>query len=87
MQTVEWNWKQPSDDPQIGFIAEDVAGIMPGLVYLNEDGEVGGINYDLIVVPLVNAVKSQQARIEQLSNDLEQLKKDSGTLQGTCPAN
>lgn len=87
LNPVEWHWKSENNtikvkQPTVGFIAEDVAKLMPELVFKNENGEVEGINYDLIVVPLVNAVKTQQVQIEKLSNELEQLKKNSGTMQG-----
>jgi len=81
LNAVNWNWKNQSNDPTIGFVAEDVAKVMPDLVYRNDNGEIEGINYDLIVVPLVNAVKNQQEQIEQLTNELEQLKID--TAQGS----
>ena len=77
LDAVNWNWKDGSDEPSIGFIAEDVAKVMPDLVFRNKNGDVEGINYDLVVVPLVNAVKSQQEQIEQLTSELEQLKMDA----------
>jgi hypothetical protein len=81
LDAVNWNWRDGSNEPNIGFVAEDVAKVMPDLVFHNKDGEVGGINYDLIVVPLVNAVKTQQEQIEQLTGELEQLRTD--TMQGS----
>ncbi|MHA2280113.1 MAG: tail fiber domain-containing protein [Promethearchaeota archaeon] len=80
LNAVSWNWKNGSKEPDVGFIAEDVAKVMPDLVFHNESGEVEGVNYDLIVVPLVNAVKTQQGQIELLTEELEQLKYD--TVQG-----
>jgi hypothetical protein len=83
LDAVNWNWKDGSNEPSIGFIAEDVAEVMPDLVFRNENGDIEGINYDLIVVPLVNAVKNQQGQIEQLTSELEQLKMN--TMQnGVC---
>jgi hypothetical protein len=81
LDAVNWNWKDGSNEPDIGFVAEDVAKVMPDLVFHNKSGEVEGINYDLIVVPLVNAVKTQQEQIEQLTGELEQLRVD--TAQGS----
>jgi hypothetical protein len=80
LNAVSWNWKDGSSEPDIGFIAEDVAEVMPDLVFRDKDGKVVGINYDLIVVPVVNAIKTQQEQIEFLTGELEQLK--YGTVQG-----
>lgn len=73
LNAVNWNWKDGSNNPSVGFIAEDVAKIMPDLVYM-KNGKIEGINYDLIVVPLVNAIKDQQEQIEQLTSELRQVK-------------
>lgn len=81
LEAVNWDWKEQQGNikvkaPTVGFIAEDVAKVMPDLVY-SKDGKVEGINYDLIVVPLVNAVKEQQAQINQLSDELNSMKKEA----------
>jgi hypothetical protein len=87
LQPVEWEWNNgvAINPPKIGFIAEDVAELMPELVYTNANGEIEGINYDLIVVPMINALKAQQVQIEELSNSIEILKENSGTKTGSKP--
>ena len=75
LQPVEWKWKAGTDIemPQIGFIAEDLAVIMPEAVFRNQDNEIEGIDYNLIVIPLVNAVQELKVQNEKLSNDVKQL--------------
>ncbi len=49
----------------LGLGAEDVEKVEPLLVTYNEKGEVEGVKYDRVAVVLLNAVKEQQAQIEQ----------------------
>jgi len=71
---VSFNWKNSSDsETRIGFIAQDVENVFPEVVYTNEDG-LKSVDYDKLVAPLVEAVKSQQAQIEELKAEVEQLK-------------
>jgi len=55
----------------MGLVAEEVAEVEPLLVTHNEKGEVEGVKYDRIGVVLINAVKEQQAQIEELKKQLE----------------
>lgn len=66
MQPVAWKWKSGEDVemPPIGFIAEDLAKIMPEAIFYNEAGEIEGIDYSLIIMPLVNAIQELDARCQ-----------------------
>lgn len=83
---VTFRWK--SDDmPDVGFVAEDVAKIEPLLTTTNADGLIEGVKYDRISAILVNAVKEQQAQIEQMralikeqQTQIEQMRQNIGEL-------
>jgi TolA-binding protein len=49
----------------LGFGAEDVHKVEPLLVTYNAQGQVEGVKYDRVAVVLVNALKEQQAQVEQ----------------------
>ncbi len=67
---VTYDWIA-SNEPDIGFIAEDVLDVLPELVSFNEEGLVQGMNYSKITALLVNAIKEQQVQIKALQ-DLQQ---------------
>ena len=48
----------------VGFAAEEVEQIQPLLATYNKDGQIQGVKYGQITTVLVNAVKEQQAQIE-----------------------
>lgn len=61
---IRFDWKE-NGQPALGFIAEDVAQVLPEVVSYDEDnGRVVGLNYAAIVPVLVEAVKEQQKQIE-----------------------
>lgn len=71
---VSYNWKDKSDpETRIGFIAQDVEKVFPEVVYTNDKG-VKSVDYDKLVAPLVEAVKNQQAQIDELKAEIKELK-------------
>ena len=74
LQPITFNWKK-GGTPDFGLGAEDVAKAEPLLVTHNEKGEIEGVKYDRVVVVLLNAVKEQQAQIEQEKAQIETLTK------------
>lgn len=59
---------------EIGVVAEDVAQVVPEVVSRDpETREVQGVDYSRLAALLIEAVKSQQAEIEQLKAQIEQL--------------
>jgi hypothetical protein len=73
LQPVSFTWKE-GGMRDLGFGAEDVQKVEPLLVTFNSQGQVEGVKYDRVAVVLVNALKEQQAQIEQRSQ-IEGLKK------------
>jgi hypothetical protein len=69
--SFSWNANNIQD---MGLVAEEVAKIEPLLVTRNSNGEVEGVKYDRIGMVLVNAVKEQQAEIDELKKQIEMLK-------------
>ena len=68
-----------SKDVQIGIVAQDLEKVAPYMVTKNNDGEIQDlreVNSQAYVFLLINAVKEQQAQIEEMKKEIEQLKKD-----------
>jgi hypothetical protein len=58
---------------EIGVVAEDVAQVVPEVVSRDaKTHEVQGVDYSRLVVLLIEAVKTQQAEIDQLKEQLQQ---------------
>ncbi len=64
LRPVTFHWKS-SGAQDVGFIAEEVAVVHPLLVTY-DDGQVAGVKYERLTALLANAVKEQQATIEEL---------------------
>lgn len=76
VRAVQYNslsFADPSDQRYWGFIAEEVAEIDPRLVQFNTDGQPDSVGYERFVVPLLQVVQDQQARIEALEARLTAL--------------
>ncbi len=60
---------------EIGVVAEDVAQIVPEVVSHDPNtDEVQGVDYSRLAALLVEAVKSQQAEIQQLKAQMKGLR-------------
>ena len=55
-----------SDHSHWGLIAEEVAEVDSRLIHIDENGDPSGVQYARIVVPLINIIKRQEARIAAL---------------------
>jgi len=64
----------------MGLIAEEVAKDEPLLVTHNDKGEIEGVKYDRVGVVLINAVKEQQAQLEQYRAQLSQQQTEIAAL-------
>ncbi|NNE25699.1 MAG: hypothetical protein HKN09_02540 [Saprospiraceae bacterium] len=72
-------YKMKSDDSNaIGFIAQDMKEIIPEVVY-GEDGNLS-MGYGQLTAVLVNAIKEQQALIDQLTKNNASLKAENKAL-------
>lgn len=82
LNAVQFDYKQDesNDAKQRGFIAEDVAEILPCLVTnerVNSDGEMvspASLNYIAIIPYLVEICKKQQKEIDRLKEEIARMK-------------
>ena len=72
LRPISFMWK--SDGTRdLGLAAEDVAQVEPRLVTYNLSGDVEGVKYDHLNVVLINAIKEQQAQLQQQQKLIKQL--------------
>ena len=76
----DWNKGSRKGQKDIGLIAQEVEKVLPELVRekkmaLIDDKEYLTVDYDKMVAVLVEAVKEQQVQIEELKEDIKELKK------------
>ena len=67
--------KVASGRSEIGFIAQDVAKVVPEICALDANGEGRGIDYSRMSTLLVGALKAQQDQIAQLKDMVAKLQK------------
>lgn len=72
-RTAEYPELGLSDEPQIGFVAQELEQVYPELVVTRKDG-FKAINYGQLVPVLVEAIKQQQTMIEELKTQVRELK-------------
>lgn len=72
LEGVRYTWKKQGTR-DIGFIAEEVAKIIPEAVALDDKGDAKAMSYDHITPVLVNAVKEQQTIIEAQGAAIKEL--------------
>lgn len=64
-----------NDRPEIGFIAQEVKGVLPSLVEYNQETEIHSLDYARLTAVLINAMKEQTAIIIGLQNQIDELRK------------
>ena len=69
LQGVSYEWKSDGSN-DLGFIAQDVNKVVPQIVYGTGDGDLG-LDYSKLTSILVEAVKEQQAQINDLKSKLD----------------
>lgn len=78
LRGVTFDWRAPNADGShthdLGFIAEEVAGVLPELVTRSKDGKATGLDYGRVVPVTVEAIKAQQIRIDSLQAENAELK-------------
>jgi hypothetical protein len=74
LRPVRFKWKS-SGEKGIGLIAEEVAEKCDDLVIYGSDGKPEGVRYDKVSIYLLEVVKEQQAAIEQMREELNDLRK------------
>ena len=69
LRGVTFTWKD-TQLPSIGFIAEEVAQVLPEAVEFEKNGkDAKGIDYNKLTPLLVEAIKSQQKTLEELRQE------------------
>ena len=65
LQGVKYKWIDNHNQPSIGVIAQDIEKVLPEVVITNDKG-LKSVSYGNIVGVLIEAIKEQQVRIEEL---------------------
>ena len=74
LRGVSFDWK-PDGKHDIGFIAEDVAEVLPEAVAYDENGkDAKAVDYSRLVAVLVEAMKEQQLQIRIQEHSLKEQK-------------
>jgi hypothetical protein len=66
---VKYRWIDNHNQPSIGVIAQEIEKVLPEVVTTNEDG-IKSVSYGNIVGVLIEAIKEQQVRIEELERKI-----------------
>jgi hypothetical protein len=69
---VSFVWKD-NGQHSIGLLADEVEKIFPEIVFSHKSTGLKSIDYSLLVVPLIEAIKTQQNQIEALQKEIENL--------------
>ena len=69
MQGVTYDLKNGGKN-EVGFIADEMAQVVPEVVSFKEDGSAAGLDYGRLTSVLVEAIKAQQVQIEDLMSKL-----------------
>jgi len=72
---VLFQWKK-TNEQNIGLVAQDVENVFPELVKTDSNSGLKSIQYGNLVAPLIEAIKEQQAQIERLKIQIQELKKE-----------
>lgn len=67
--SYEYNFKNQSEKTTIGMIADEVNEILPIVVQKNRENEPESINYELLVVPIIEELKKLRNRINVLEGN------------------
>jgi hypothetical protein len=94
LQGVEFDWIESEGGAHsIGLIAQDVEPLFPDIVASRGDGKKT-VDYGKLTAPLIEAVKEQQAQIEELRAENQQQHEEIARLKADrmtsasryCPA-
>lgn len=80
LRPVSFTWKEDGQR-DIGLVAEEVNRVEPLLVTRNAAGEVSGVRYDRLAVVLLNAVKEQQAQLQEKHRHIEKMESRLAVLE------
>ncbi len=74
LRPVSYNWKE-SGKQDVGFIAEEVAGIIPQAVTYDENGQVASFNTNTVVSLAVASLKELDSQVQKQQLQLDELQK------------
>ncbi len=78
---VSFNWKTGDQDPQLGFIAQNVEKVFPEVVATDKNSGMKSVQYGNLVAPLVEAVKELDRQVQSSQARVVSQQKDIGDLQ------
>jgi hypothetical protein len=79
LNTKDFPDRNFSSGKQYGFIAQEVAEVVPELALLNSDGYYA-VNYTMLIPVLTEAIKEQDATISALQTELSELRRTVADL-------
>lgn len=86
LRGVSFDWIEMNDGKHdIGFIAEEVAAVLPELVQM-QDGEAVGVAYHRLTAVTVEAIKAQQREIEALTTERAEMEARIARLEALVQA-
>jgi len=79
LKPVQFRWRKVTDDGmrglQLGFVAQDVEKVIPTVVSTqNDENKTKGLKYNEIIALLTKAMQEQQAQIQALKADNQDLR-------------
>ncbi len=87
LRGVSFDWRAALADGSrahdLGFIAEEVADVLPQLVTRTPEGKATGLDYGRVVPITVEAIKAQQQRIDALQAENADLKARLDRIEST----
>lgn len=82
LRPVTFNWRDnPEEGQHYGLIAQEVAKVLPELVYGRGSDAPLGLNYAEVVPVLVSAVQEQQAQLESQADQIATLEARLTTME------
>lgn len=75
LRPVEYDWKKEHNEGKhdLGFIAEEVMDVIPGVVAHDKDGQVVGLDYGHLAVVSIGAVKALKTKNAALEAEVNSL--------------
>jgi hypothetical protein len=87
LRGVSFQWKEALGGKEdVGFIAEEVAEVLPQVVSPAAGGGSQGVNYGHVVAVAVEGIKHQEEKIEALEKENEALRAKLGGLEAKLAA-
>ena len=80
LRAVKFRYIKPDEQGrkplQFGLIAEEVAAVLPELVYRDAEGRVEGVRYDELTPILLNELQQQRRKLEKQADQLRDVQQE-----------